>query len=103
MSLKTILKKFEKKKKTYRKDYYPNYNKLLCRTTGCVPTRKGCNLPIERPPPIRIASIRCITETLTDYVSSILNDKFLLLRDGPPLELMSSESLYAISTTPNQE
>ncbi|OLY78689.1 hypothetical protein AYI68_g7255, partial [Smittium mucronatum] len=22
----------------YRKNYYPNYNKLLCRTTGCVPT-----------------------------------------------------------------
>ncbi|OLY79587.1 hypothetical protein AYI68_g6340, partial [Smittium mucronatum] len=33
----------------YRKDYYPNYNKLLLWTTGCVPTGKGCNLPTERP------------------------------------------------------
>ncbi|OLY84220.1 hypothetical protein AYI68_g1618, partial [Smittium mucronatum] len=37
-------------KKTYRKDYYPKYNKLLCRTTGCVPIDKGFNLPTERPP-----------------------------------------------------
>ncbi|OLY82341.1 hypothetical protein AYI68_g3541 [Smittium mucronatum] len=51
-------KKYEKKKKTYRKDYYPNYNKLLCWTTDYVPTGKGFNLPTERPPPPGIASNR---------------------------------------------
>ncbi|OLY77896.1 hypothetical protein AYI68_g8072 [Smittium mucronatum] len=50
-SLKTILKKYEKKKKSYRKDYYPNYSRLLCRNTGCVPTGKWSNLPTERLPP----------------------------------------------------
>ncbi|OLY82449.1 hypothetical protein AYI68_g3433 [Smittium mucronatum] len=48
-----------------------------------------------------IAEIRLTVERWTcalDYVSAVLNDRFLLFRDGPPLE-----SLCAISTTPNQE
>ncbi|OLY84148.1 hypothetical protein AYI68_g1696 [Smittium mucronatum] len=38
-----------------------------------------------------------------DYVSAVLNDRFLLFLDGPPLESLSSESLCAVSTIPNQE
>ncbi|OLY79568.1 hypothetical protein AYI68_g6358 [Smittium mucronatum] len=37
------------------------------------------------------------------YVSAVLNDRFLLFLDGSPLESLSSESLCAVSTTPNQE
>ncbi|OLY84493.1 hypothetical protein AYI68_g1336, partial [Smittium mucronatum] len=51
------------------------------------------------------AEIRLTVERWTcalDYVSAVLNDRFLLFRDGPPLESLSSESLCAISTTPNQ-
>ncbi|OLY81863.1 hypothetical protein AYI68_g4026 [Smittium mucronatum] len=43
-------KKYEKKKKKYRKDNYPNYNKLLCRNTDWAPTGKWFNLPTKRPP-----------------------------------------------------
>ncbi|OLY80623.1 hypothetical protein AYI68_g5280 [Smittium mucronatum] len=52
------------------------------------------------------AEIRLTVERWTcalDYVSAMLNDMFLLFLDGPPLESLSSESLCAISTTPNQE
>ncbi|OLY77740.1 hypothetical protein AYI68_g8226 [Smittium mucronatum] len=47
----------------YRKDYYPKYNNLLCRTTDCVPTEKCCNIPTGRSPfPHGIALSRCVTE-----------------------------------------
>ncbi|OLY80837.1 hypothetical protein AYI68_g5062 [Smittium mucronatum] len=72
MSLKTILKKFEKKKKTYRKDYYPNYNKLLCRTTSCVPTDKGFNLPTERPP-LELLQVGWMTEVTCSHELSSLS------------------------------
>ncbi|OLY80603.1 hypothetical protein AYI68_g5297 [Smittium mucronatum] len=89
----------------YRKDYYPNYNKLLCRSTGCVPSGKGFNIPTERPP-MTLLQIRPTVERWTcalDYVSAVLNNRFLLFRDGPPLESLSSKSLCAVSAIPNQE
>ncbi|OLY84078.1 hypothetical protein AYI68_g1766 [Smittium mucronatum] len=52
------------------------------------------------------AEIRLTVERWTcalDYVSAVLNDRFLLFLDGHPLESLSSESLCAVSTTPNQE
>ncbi|OLY77569.1 hypothetical protein AYI68_g8396 [Smittium mucronatum] len=52
------------------------------------------------------AEIRLTVERWTcalDYVSSVLNDRFLLFLDALPLESLSSESLCAVSTTPNQE
>ncbi|OLY84400.1 hypothetical protein AYI68_g1441 [Smittium mucronatum] len=85
-----------KKKKAYKKDYCSNYNKLLCQTTGCVSTGKGCNIPTERPPPpsallqLLEAEIRLTVERWTcalDYVSAVLNDQFLLFRDGPHLSV----------------
>ncbi|OLY85565.1 hypothetical protein AYI68_g231 [Smittium mucronatum] len=89
---------------------------LICRTTGCVPTGKGLNLPTERTP-LALLQVGWITELLDaeirltverwtfalDYVSAVLKDRFLLYLDGPPLESLSSESLNAVSTTPNQE
>ncbi|OLY84905.1 hypothetical protein AYI68_g918, partial [Smittium mucronatum] len=61
----------KKKKKTFRKDYYPNYNNLLCRTTGCVPTGKGLNLPTERPP-LALLQIGWMTEvTCSQELSSL--------------------------------
>ncbi|OLY81845.1 hypothetical protein AYI68_g4045 [Smittium mucronatum] len=94
----------------YRKDYYPSYNKLLCRTTGYVPTGKGFNLPTERPTltllQVGYAEISLTVERWTfalDYVSAVLKDRFLLFLDGPPLESLSSESLCAVSAIPNQE
>ncbi|OLY77631.1 hypothetical protein AYI68_g8337 [Smittium mucronatum] len=38
-----------------------------------------------------------------DYVLAVLNDRFLLFIYGPPLESLSSESLFAVSTIPDQE
>ncbi|OLY79018.1 hypothetical protein AYI68_g6924 [Smittium mucronatum] len=38
-----------------------------------------------------------------DYVSVVLNDRFLLFLDGPPLRSLSSELLCAVPNTPNQE
>ncbi|OLY83950.1 hypothetical protein AYI68_g1898 [Smittium mucronatum] len=52
------------------------------------------------------AEIRLTVERWTcalDYISAVLNDRFLLFRDGPPLESLSSESLCAVSTIPSQE
>ncbi|OLY81092.1 hypothetical protein AYI68_g4806 [Smittium mucronatum] len=68
-------------------------------------------------PPLALLQVGWMTELLDaeiiltverwtcalDYVSAVLNDWFLLFRDGPPLESLSSESLCAIFTTPNQE
>ncbi|OLY84640.1 hypothetical protein AYI68_g1192 [Smittium mucronatum] len=79
-SLKTILTKYEKKKKTYRKDYYPNYNKLVCRTAGCVPTGKGCKLPTERPPSPSIVSSMCMTEVTSSQESNSLSTNYNLLK-----------------------
>ncbi|OLY84966.1 hypothetical protein AYI68_g860 [Smittium mucronatum] len=85
---------------------------------------KGANY---QPPnnTLALLQVGCMTEALTlldaeirlaverwtfalDYVSAVINDRFLLFRGGPPLESLSSESLSseslcAISTTPNQE
>ncbi|OLY79328.1 hypothetical protein AYI68_g6603 [Smittium mucronatum] len=52
------------------------------------------------------AKIRLTVERWTcvlGYVSAVLNDRFLLFLDGPPLESVSSESLCAVSTISNQE
>ncbi|OLY84362.1 hypothetical protein AYI68_g1473 [Smittium mucronatum] len=69
----------KKKKKTYRKDYYPDYNKLLCRTTGCVPTGKGFNLPTERPPPLALLQVGWMTEvTCSSYPNVGLIDMAFL-------------------------
>ncbi|OLY77644.1 hypothetical protein AYI68_g8322 [Smittium mucronatum] len=67
----------------------------------------------RKTPPPEIGSSRCITEvtrsqeliplSTNNYVSAVLNDRSLLFRDGPSLEFMSSESLCAVFTTPNQE
>ncbi|OLY77809.1 hypothetical protein AYI68_g8154 [Smittium mucronatum] len=43
------MKKRERRKE---KNHYPNYNKPLCRSTGCVYMEKGCNLSTEIPPDI---------------------------------------------------
>ncbi|OLY77793.1 hypothetical protein AYI68_g8172 [Smittium mucronatum] len=37
------------------------------------------------------------------YVSAVLNNRLHMFRDGPSPESLSSESLCAISTTPNHE
>ncbi|OLY83391.1 hypothetical protein AYI68_g2467 [Smittium mucronatum] len=65
-----------------------------------------------------VASSRCMTEVTRDAeicvtverwtcaldcVLAVLNDQFLLFRDGPPLESLPSESLCAVFTTPNEE
>ncbi|OLY81754.1 hypothetical protein AYI68_g4140 [Smittium mucronatum] len=61
----------KKNEKTDRKDYYPNYNKLLCRTTGCVSTGKGFNLPTERPP-LALLQVGLMTEvTCNQELSSL--------------------------------
>ncbi|OLY85030.1 hypothetical protein AYI68_g794 [Smittium mucronatum] len=67
----------------------------------------------NRKTPPGIASSRILPERGIDrngfpkssccYVSAVLKDRFLLFRDGTPLESLSSESLSAVSTTPNQE
>ncbi|OLY81618.1 hypothetical protein AYI68_g4271 [Smittium mucronatum] len=77
---------------------------------------KGAIYQRKTPPP-GIASSRCMTELLDaeirltferwtcalDYVSAVINYRFFLFPDGPPLESLSSESLCAATTTPNQE
>ncbi|OLY84344.1 hypothetical protein AYI68_g1497 [Smittium mucronatum] len=70
--IKNYTKKYEKKKKTNRKDYFPNYNKLLCRTTGCVPTGKGFNLPTERPP-LALLQVGWMTEVTCSHELSSLS------------------------------
>ncbi|OLY81956.1 hypothetical protein AYI68_g3931 [Smittium mucronatum] len=78
---------------------------LLYQATGHVPRVKWCNLPTERPPLLLDAEVRLIVERWTfalDYVSVVLNDRFLLFRDGPPLESLFSESLCAVSTSPTK-
>ncbi|OLY80738.1 hypothetical protein AYI68_g2405 [Smittium mucronatum] len=92
----------------YRKNYYPNYNNLLYRTTVCALTGKECSLPTERPPPgiASNAEAHLTVERWTcalDCVSAMLNDRFLLFLEGPPPESLSSESLCAVSTIPNRE
>ncbi|OLY81310.1 hypothetical protein AYI68_g4586 [Smittium mucronatum] len=50
------------------------------------------------------AEIRLTVELWTfalDYVPAVLNDRFLLFLDGPPLESLSSESLCTVSTIRN--
>ncbi|OLY84061.1 hypothetical protein AYI68_g1782 [Smittium mucronatum] len=88
----------------------------MCRTTVCVLMGKGFNLSTERPP-LTLLQVGWMTELLDaeicltverwtcalDYVSTVLNDRSLLFLDGPPLESLSSESLCAVSTIPNQE
>ncbi|OLY83396.1 hypothetical protein AYI68_g2463 [Smittium mucronatum] len=52
------------------------------------------------------AEIRLNVERWTcapDYVSAVINGRFLLFLDGLPLESLSSESLCAVYTIPNQE
>ncbi|OLY83703.1 hypothetical protein AYI68_g2151 [Smittium mucronatum] len=46
-------------------------NKLLCRTTGCVPTGNGFNLPTERPP-LALLQVGWMTEvTCSQELSSL--------------------------------
>ncbi|OLY84906.1 hypothetical protein AYI68_g919 [Smittium mucronatum] len=68
----------KKNKKSFRKDYYPNYNNLLCRTTGCVPTGKGFNLPTERPP-LALLQVGWMTEATCSQELSSLSMKNSLL------------------------
>ncbi|OLY85305.1 hypothetical protein AYI68_g512 [Smittium mucronatum] len=68
---------------------------------------KGAIYQPKDPPPLLLdAEIRLAVERWTfalDYVSALLKDRFLLFRDDPPLESLSSESLCVVSTTPKQE
>ncbi|OLY83938.1 hypothetical protein AYI68_g1909 [Smittium mucronatum] len=71
---------------------------------------KGGIYQRKDPPPLELlemldAEIRLTFERLNyalEDVTAVLDDFSLLLRDGPPLESLSSESLFASSTTPNQ-
>ncbi|OLY85774.1 hypothetical protein AYI68_g25 [Smittium mucronatum] len=67
----------------YIKDYYPSYNKLLCRTTGCVTTGKGYNLPTERSPQA-LLQVGWMTEVTCSHELSSLST------NNSSLELLSS-------------